>query len=131
MQDGWLRTGDIGRVDEDGYLTLVDRAKDMIIRNGENIYPKEIENVVYQLSGVYEAAVVGQPHETKGEEPVLFVSLTADSNVTEAEIDAHVKESLSKYKWPVDIIVVDEVPKNPVGKIDKPSLRRQLTAASA
>lgn len=128
VQDGWLRTGDIGRIDEDGYLTLVDRAKDMIIRNGENIYPKEIENIVYQLAGVYEAAVVGQPHETRGEEPVLFVSLTADSNVTEAEIDAHVKESLSKYKWPVDIIVVDEVPKNPVGKIDKPSLRQRLAA---
>ena len=128
VQDGWLRTGDIGRVDEDGYLTLVDRAKDMIIRNGENIYPKEIENVVYQLSGVYEAAVVGQPHETKGEEPVLFVSLTADATITEADIDAHVKAALSKYKWPVDIIVVDEVPKNPVGKIDKPSLRQRLAA---
>ncbi|MDV8020112.1 class I adenylate-forming enzyme family protein [Rhodococcus sp. IEGM 1330] len=126
--DGWLRTGDIGTLDEDGYLTLVDRAKDMIIRGGENIYPKEIENVVYQLIGVYEAAVVGQPHEVRGEEPVVFVSLTADATITEADIDAHVKAALSKYKWPVDIIVVDEVPKNPVGKIDKPSLRRRLAA---
>ena len=131
IRDGWLRTGDIGRLDEDGYLTLVDRAKDMIIRGGENIYPKEIENVVYQLPGVYEAAVVGQPHEVRGEEPVLFVSLTAGATITEADIDTHVKQSLSKYKWPVDIILVDEVPKNPVGKIDKPSLRRRLTAASA
>ncbi|WP_156520367.1 AMP-binding enzyme, partial [Rhodococcus sp. EPR-157] len=128
IDDGWLRTGDIGRLDDDGYLVLVDRAKDMIIRGGENIYPKEIENVVYQLPGVYEAAVVGQPHDVRGEEPVLFVSLTADATVTEADIAAHVQRSLSKYKWPVDIIVVDEVPKNPVGKIDKPSLRRRLAA---
>lgn len=131
VQDGWLRTGDIGRLDEDGYLTLVDRAKDMIIRGGENIYPKEIENVVYRLRGVYEAAVVGQPHEVKGEEPVLFVSLTADATITEADIDAHVRRRLSKYKWPVDVIVVDEVPKNPVGKIDKPSLRRRLVAPAS
>ena len=128
IDDGWLRTGDIGRLDDDGYLVLVDRAKDMIIRGGENIYPKEIENVVYQLPGVYEAAVVGQPHDVRGEEPVLFVSLTAGATVTEADITAHVQRSLSKYKWPVDIIVVDEVPKNPVGKIDKPSLRRRLAA---
>ncbi|MDI9894176.1 AMP-binding protein [Rhodococcus sp. IEGM 1381] len=131
IQDGWLRTGDIGRLDEDGYLTLVDRAKDMIIRGGENIYPKEIENVVYQLPGVYEAAVVGQPHEVRGEEPVLFVSLTADATITETDIDEHIKSALSKYKWPVDVIIVDEVPKNPVGKIDKPSLRTRLAASSA
>ncbi|WP_206509513.1 AMP-binding protein [Rhodococcus sp. BGS-1C] len=128
IRDGWLRTGDIGRLDDDGYLVLVDRAKDMIIRGGENIYPKEIENVVYQLPGVYEAAVVGQPHEVRGEEPVLFVSLTADATLTETDIESHVQRSLSKYKWPVDTIFVDEVPKNPVGKIDKPSLRRRLVA---
>jgi long-chain acyl-CoA synthetase len=131
IQDGWLRTGDIGRCDEDGYLTLVDRAKDMIIRGGENIYPKEIENVVYQLPGVYEAAVVGQPHTVRGEEPVLFVSLTADATITESDITAHLKRALSKYKWPVDVIVVDEVPKNPVGKIDKPTLRKRLATSAA
>ncbi|MGV8872396.1 MAG: class I adenylate-forming enzyme family protein [Rhodococcus sp. (in: high G+C Gram-positive bacteria)] len=131
IREGWLRTGDIGKLDEDGYLTLVDRAKDMIIRGGENIYPKEIENVAYQLSGVYEAAVIGQPHEVRGEEPVLFVSLTADADITEADIDEHMKRALAKYKWPVDIIVVDDVPKNPVGKIDKPALRRRSTVASA
>ncbi|MGV8871238.1 MAG: class I adenylate-forming enzyme family protein [Rhodococcus sp. (in: high G+C Gram-positive bacteria)] len=130
VRDGWLRTGDIGRLDDDGYLTLVDRAKDMIIRGGENIYPKEIENVVYELPGVLEAAVVGRQHQIKGEEPVLFVSLTADATLTEADIDDHIRRSLSKYKWPVDVIVVDEVPKNPVGKIDKPSLRRRLDSAT-
>ncbi|MDJ0392411.1 AMP-binding protein [Rhodococcus sp. G-MC3] len=129
VRDGWLHTGDIGRLDDDGYLILVDRAKDMIIRGGENIYPKEVENVVYELSGVYEAAVVGQQHPIKGEEPVLFVSLTADATLSEADINDHIRRCLSKYKWPVDVIIVDEVPKNPVGKIDKPLLRRRLASA--
>ena len=75
LVDGWLHTGDVGRFDEDGYLMLVDRAKDMIIRGGENIYPKEIETVVYQLPEIAEAAVVGRAHAVYGEEPVLFVSL--------------------------------------------------------
>ena len=77
LVDGWLHTGDIGRLDEDGYLVLVDRAKDMIIRGGENIYPKEIETVVYQLPEIAEAAVVGRAHPVYGEEPVLFVSLNS------------------------------------------------------
>ena len=72
LVDGWLHTGDIGRLDEDGYLVLVDRAKDMIIRGGENIYPKEIETVVYQLPEIAEAAVVGRAHPVYGEEPVLY-----------------------------------------------------------
>ena len=73
--DGWLHTGDVGRLDEDGYLVLVDRAKDMIIRGGENIYPREIEAVVHQLPQIAEAAVVGRANAVYGEEPVLFVSL--------------------------------------------------------
>jgi acyl-CoA synthetase (AMP-forming)/AMP-acid ligase II len=77
LVDGWLHTGDVGRLDEDGYLMLVDRAKDMIIRGGENIYPKEIETVVYQLPEIAEAAVVGRAHPVYGEEPVLFVSLNS------------------------------------------------------
>lgn len=127
--NGWLRTGDIGRIDTDGYLTLVDRAKDMIIRGGENIYPKEIENVAYELPGVLEAAVVGQPHDVRGEEPVLFVSVTDDAT-TEETISAHLERSLSRYKRPVEIFIVDDVPKNPVGKIDKPSLRSRLKTQS-
>lgn len=127
--NGWLRTGDIGRIDTDGYLTLVDRAKDMIIRGGENIYPKEIENVAYELPGVLEAAVVGQPHDVRGEEPVLFVCVTDDAT-TEETISAHLERSLSRYKRPVEIFIVDDVPKNPVGKIDKPSLRSRLKTQS-
>jgi acyl-CoA synthetase (AMP-forming)/AMP-acid ligase II len=127
--DGWLHTGDIGRFDEDGYLVLVDRAKDMIIRGGENIYPKEIESVAYQLPGVAEAAVVGLASDTYGEEPVLFVSLHAGAGATVEAIEGHLRTSLSKYKLPVQISTLDTLPKNPVGKIDKPALRRILAAA--
>jgi long-chain acyl-CoA synthetase len=126
LVDGWLHTGDIGRLDEDGYLILVDRAKDMIIRGGENIYPKEIEAVVYQLPDIAEAAVVGRSNALYGEEPVLFVSLTSGSALDPAEIRAYLTEALAKYKLPVEITVLDELPKNPVGKIDKPSLRKNL-----
>lgn len=128
--DGWLHTGDIGRLDEDGYLVLVDRAKDMIIRGGENIYPKEIESAVYRLPQVAEAAVVGRAHPVYGEEPVLFVSLNTGAVLDPAQIRAHLVELLAKFKLPVEITVLDELPKNPVGKIDKPSLRTRLLADS-
>lgn len=125
--DGWLHTGDLGRFDEDGYLVLVDRAKDMIIRGGENIYPKEIENVVYQLPEVAEAAVVGRVSETYGEEPVLFLALNSGATLTAEQVLAHARRNLSKYKLPVGITFLDDLPKNAVGKLDKPSLRA-LTA---
>jgi O-succinylbenzoate-CoA ligase len=123
LAGGWLHTGDIGRLDEDGYLVLVDRAKDMIIRGGENIYPKEIESVVYGLPGVAEAAVVGRPSEIYGEEPVLYVSLSAGVVLTAEDILAHARDNLAKYKLPVDITILPELPKNAVGKLHKPSLR--------
>lgn len=122
--DGWLRTGDVGRLDEDGYLRLVDRAKDMIIRGGENIYPKEIEEVVHQLPAVAEAAVVGRANPVYGEEPVLFVSLNSGAELTVDAIAEHVRGSLSKHKLPADITILDDLPKNPVGKIHKPKLRQ-------
>jgi long-chain acyl-CoA synthetase len=125
LTGGWLHTGDIGRFDSDGYLVLVDRAKDMIIRGGENIYPKEIESVVYQLSEVAEAAVIGRPSAVYGEEPVLFVSLNAGADLTAEQILEHARQNLAKYKLPVDITFLGELPKNPVGKLDKPSLRRR------
>lgn len=128
LKDGWLRTGDVGRFDEDGYLVLVDRAKDMIIRGGENIYPKEIETVVHQVAGVAEAAVVGRASGLYGEEPVLFVSAHPGVELDAESIAAHLKASLSKYKLPVDITVLEALPKNPVGKIDKPTLRKTLTS---
>lgn len=125
--DGWLRTGDIGFLDADGYLTLVDRAKDMIIRGGENIYPKEIESVLYTHPGVREAAVVGRPDPVYGEVPVAFVTTRSETEPTPAILDAHVARLVAKYKRP-EVILVDEIPKNPVGKIDKPALRARFTA---
>ena len=127
--DGWLHTGDVGRFDEDGYLVLVDRAKDMIIRGGENIYPREIEAVAHGLPQIAEAAVVGRTHPVYGEEPVLFVSLHPDTMLDAAAIREHLSDSLSKYKLPVEITIMDDLPKNAVGKIAKPELRRLLTLA--
>lgn len=126
---GWLRTGDIGRLDEDGYLVLVDRAKDMIIRGGENIYPKEIEAVAYRLPEIAEAAVVGRASVLYGEEPVMFVAAAHGYVLDMDHVRQHLSASLAKYKRPVEITVLDELPKNPVGKIDKPALRRNATAA--
>jgi len=123
--DGWLHTGDVGRLDEDGYLVLVDRAKDMIIRGGENIYPREIEAVVHGLPQIAEAAVVGRAHPVYGEEPVLYVSLHPEKTLDAGAIREHLSESLSKYKLPVEITIMDDLPKNPVGKIDKPTLRKR------
>lgn len=128
--NGWLHTGDIGRFDDDGYLVLVDRAKDMIIRGGENIYPKEIEAAVYRLSGVAEAAVVGRPSAVYGEEPVLFVALGPGVALTPDRILAHLRMHLAKYKLPVAITILDELPRNSVGKHHKPTLR-ELAAVSA
>ena len=126
LVDGWLHTGDVGRFDEDGYLMLVDRAKDMIIRGGENIYPKEIETVVYQLPEIAEAAVVGRASAVYGEEPVLFVSLCAGADISTERIHEHARQLLSKFKLPVEVTILDQIPKNPVGKIDKPKLRRSI-----
>ncbi|MFE7797619.1 class I adenylate-forming enzyme family protein [Nocardia sp. NPDC057440] len=131
LAGGWLHTGDIGRIDQDGYLVLLDRAKDMIIRGGENIYPKEIETVVYQLAEIAEAAVVGRADPVYGEQPVLFVSLNSGATIDAERIHEHARRSLSKFKLPVTITILDELPKNAVGKIDKPSLRTSLSPPRA
>ncbi|WP_161928584.1 class I adenylate-forming enzyme family protein [Gordonia crocea] len=128
IRDGWLRTGDIGVLDEDGYLTLVDRVKDMIIRGGENIYPKEIENALAEHPAVLEAAVVGRPHDLYGEVPIAYVVNYPDAEVTGEELLDHLSSRLTRTKLPVSVTVVDELPRNPVGKIDKPTLRDQARA---
>ena len=129
--DGWLHTGDVGRLDEDGYLTIVDRVKDMIIRGGENIYPKEIEAVLSGADGVLEAAVVGRPDEMLGEIPIAYVSVYPDARLTEEQLLDHCRRHLTRVKVPERIHVVGALPKNPVGKIDKPTLRRSLQAQQA
>ena len=129
--DGWLHTGDVGRLDGDGYLTLVDRIKDMIIRGGENIYPKEIENALATRSEILEAAVVGAPDDVYGEVPVAYVVTYPNTDVTEADLLEHLCARVTKVKLPVAIHIVDALPRNPVGKIDKPGLRRTLRTPSA
>ena len=127
LRDGWLHTGDVGYLDEDGYLVLVDRIKDMIIRGGENIYPKEIEETLYRHPAVLEAAVVGRPDPVLGEIPVAFVSLRPGRAATPAELTEHCRESLAAYKVPKEIRTLTQLPKNSVGKLVKGLLRESLT----
>ncbi|MFI5679915.1 class I adenylate-forming enzyme family protein [Streptomyces cellulosae] len=127
--DGWLHTGDVGHLDADGYLTLVGRSKDMIIRGGENIYPKEIEDVLTADPSVLEAAVIGVPDEKWGEVVVAYVQPRPGMTVHPAALEALTAQHLSGYKRPTSFFVVDALPKNAVGKIDKPSLRAAHAAA--
>jgi acyl-CoA synthetase (AMP-forming)/AMP-acid ligase II len=128
LREGWLHTGDVGILDEDGYLRIVDRIKDMIIRGGENIYPKEIEECLYRHPAVLEAAVVGRRDPVLGEVPVAFVAIKPGLTATADELIAHCRESLARYKVPEDVQVLAELPKNAVGKLVKGFLREPSTA---
>ena len=129
IRDGWLRTGDVGHLDDDGYLVLVGRSKDMIIRGGENIYPKEIEDVLAGDPAVLEAAVIGVPDEKWGEVVVAFVQSRPGRTVDVSALRSRCREQLSGYKRPTTIRVLEALPKNAVGKIDKRSLRDGLAQA--
>jgi acyl-CoA synthetase (AMP-forming)/AMP-acid ligase II len=120
--DGWFRTGDIGRVDEDGYIFVEDRLKDMIITGGENVYSIEVERVLAEHPAVAEVAVIGVPDEKWGEAVKAVVSL--EGNVTEAELIAFAREQLAAYKCPKTVDVVDALPRNPTGKVLKKDLRQ-------
>jgi len=122
LRGGWLHTGDVGYLDEKGFLFIVDRKKDLIIRGGENIYPAELEDVLYGHPQVAEAAVVGEPDEVYGESVVAFVVPTAGSSPTEAEIISFVKQHTSSFKAPSKVWFLRSLPKSGVGKI----LRREL-----
>ncbi|WP_308014962.1 class I adenylate-forming enzyme family protein [Nocardia coffeae] len=121
--EGWLHTGDVGYFDQDGYLVLVDRIKDMIIRGGENIYPKEIENVLHAHPAVLEAAVVGAPDPILGEVPVAHVVPVPGTPIEADALVEHCRRMLSRAKVPVEIILTEAMPRNAVGKIDKRQLR--------
>jgi long-chain acyl-CoA synthetase len=119
IQDGWFRTGDLGRVDADGYFMIVDRKKDMIIRGGYNVYPREIEEVLYEHPAVAEAAVIGLPHRALGEEVGAAVTLKPGADATAGELRDYVKAQVAAYKYPRKVWIVDELPKGPTGKILK------------
>jgi len=121
--DGWFRTGDVGRVDEDGYYYIVDRKKDLIIRGGYNVYPREIEEVLYEHPAVAEAAVIGMPNAELGEEVGAAVVLKPGMSVTADELRAFVKAQVAAYKYPRRVWFVETLPKGPTGKI----LKREIT----
>jgi long-chain acyl-CoA synthetase len=124
--DGWFYTGDMGKRDDEGYYFIVDRKKELIIRGGYNVYPREIEEVIYEHPAVREAAVVGVPHDDLGEEVGAAVVLKDGEEVTEDELRDHVKNEVAAYKYPRKIWFVDELPKGPTGKI----LKREIEVPS-
>ncbi len=129
FRDGWVVTGDLARIDEEGFLYLVDRAKDMLIRGGENIYCIEVENALYDHPSVMDAAVVGIPHKVLGEEVGAVVQLKPGKSATEAELRAHVAGQLAAFKVPVEIqFQTEPLPRNANGKILKADLRQRFTA---
>jgi long-chain acyl-CoA synthetase len=132
FQDGWVRTGDLARIDEDGYCYIVDRAKDMIIRGGENIYCVEVEDVLYAHPAVTDAALVGVPHRTLGEVPAAVVHLAPGAQASEAELQEFVRERLAGFKVPVAVrFVKDVLPRNANGKILKGELRAMFVEEAA
>jgi acyl-CoA synthetase (AMP-forming)/AMP-acid ligase II len=130
--DGWVRTGDLARIDEEGFLYIVDRAKDIVIRGGENIYSSEVEDVLYAHPAVTDAALIGIPHRSLGEEPAAVVHLAPGTSATEAELQAWVRERLAGFKVPVAIKFVPEtLPRNANGKILKKDLKAMFAEETA
>ena len=123
LTDGWLHTGDIGKMDEDGYFYIVDRKKDMIISGGYNVYPRDIEEVFFEHPKVLEAAALGVPHPKRGEQVKVFVALKEGETATEEELLTYCKDKLAAYKLPTMIEFRDELPKTNVGKVLKKDLR--------
>ena len=122
--DGWFRTGDMGKVDEEGFVFVQDRLKDMIISGGENIYSPEIERVLAEHPAVMEVAIIGVPDDRWGESVKAVVALKPDASATEDELIAHCAEHLAKFKCPKSVDVVEALPRNPTGKILKRDLRK-------
>jgi long-chain acyl-CoA synthetase len=130
LRDGWLLTGDVGSLDGDGFLTLRDRSKDVIISGGSNIYPREVEEVLLLHPAVREVSVVGRPHPDWGEEVVAFVVAAAQAAPEPAELDALCLQHIARFKRPKVYRFVDALPKNNYGKVLKTELRRLLDGAA-
>ncbi len=123
IRGGWFHSGDLGRRDDDGYFSIVDRKKDMIIRGGYNVYPREVEEVLYEHPDVVEAAVVGIPHESLGEEVGAAVVLRDGAEPAPDELGSFVKDQLAAYKYPREVWFLDQLPKGPTGKILKREIK--------
>lgn len=123
IKDGWMYSGDLGKFDEEGLLYIVDRKKDMIIRGGENVYPVEVEEVLYQIPELMESAVVGVPHEVYGEVPKAYVVRKAGQTISEEAIKSYCATQLARYKVPHEVEFMDELPRNASGKVLKHTLR--------
>ncbi len=124
--DGWFKTGDLGRLDDEGFLTLVDRKKDMVISGGENVYSAEVEDVLFTHAAVAEAAIVGIPDERWGESVCAIVVLRPNASATADELIAHCRARLAKYKTPKTVVFVDALPRNAAGKVLKRQLREEV-----
>jgi long-chain acyl-CoA synthetase len=125
LEGGWLKTGDLGRLDEDGYLSIIDRKKDLILRGGFNVFPRDVEEALLEHPAIGTACVVGRPDAAHGEEVVAFVTLAAPA--TAEELVAFGRRRLGGYKYPREIQIVDALPLTPVGKADRKALRERLT----
>jgi long-chain acyl-CoA synthetase len=123
LRGGWLHSGDLGYMDSDGFYFIVDRAKDLVIRGGYNVYPREIEEVLYAHPDIVEAAVIGKPDERLGEEVVAVVVPRPGSELSADDVIAYTRERLAAYKYPREIRFMTELPKGPSGKILKSALR--------
>jgi long-chain acyl-CoA synthetase len=126
LRGGWLLTGDVGYRDPDGYFYITDRKKDMLLVNGINVYPREIEEVLYRFPGVKEAAVIGVPDPRKGEQPLAFIAARDGVSLEEKPILHHVRQNLADYKVPRRIVFLPNLPRNPTGKILKTALRQMV-----
>ena len=126
LRDGWMYTGDIGYVDDEGFLFLVDRKKDMVIVGGYNVYPREVDEVLFNHPKIREAATVGKPDPRLGEIIVAFVVLDRGESMTEDEFFAYCKSELVKYKRPVEVYFVDALPKTGTNKINRRELRAKF-----
>lgn len=128
LRDGWLHTGDIAKMDSDGYFTIVDRKKDMILVSGFNVYPNEVEEQIAAVPGVLEVGVIGVADDRSGEKVQAYVVTTLQAPTAD-QILAHCRENLAAYKIPQSISFVDELPKSPIGKILRRELRDNVVSA--
>jgi fatty-acyl-CoA synthase len=126
FRGGWFHTGDLGLVDDEGFITLVDRKKDMIITGGENVYPIEVEQVLWRHRAVREVAVVGVPHSKWGETPIAVVAVEDGAGVGSDELIAFARERLAHFKCPTRVEYVTELPRNAAGKVLKTELRKEF-----